>query len=187
MTPKPRLIIPDTDVIVNLFELGIWDVFIEHYSVHVTRYIVEQEADYFTRCSVKFSGDSDDSLRSTEKISLVEDIETNKITQIDLDASDMLPLLKVANNMGALDGLDRGEEEILAAVLPSSSDLIACLIDRGAIRSAVLVGLRDKCISVETALKRCGLGRKLQFALSEERFEKIVKRAEVERIQRLQP
>ncbi|MCK4460326.1 MAG: hypothetical protein KAW46_00895 [candidate division Zixibacteria bacterium] len=186
MTPKPRLIIPDTDVIVHLHELGIWDAFITHYSVHVPKYIVDQEANYFTACSVEFSKDKNDALRSTKKINLVEDIDASKISQIDLNASDKIPLLKEANNMGAMDGLDRGEEEVLAAVFPSDSEFIACLIDRAAIRCAVLVGLKDKCISVDTALKNCGLGRSLPVALSEMRFQKIVKQAKQERVQKLQ-
>lgn len=186
MTSKPHLLIPDTDVIVHLHELGKWDDFIIHYSVHVPKYIVDKEANYFTERGVEFSGDKNDAMRSTKKINLAEEIAAGKISQIDLNASDKTPLLKEANNMGAMDGLDKGEEEILAAVFPSESEFTACLMDQLAIRCAVLVGLKDKCISVEKALQACGKVKHLDNALTEERFQRIVKHAEQERVQKLQ-
>ncbi len=173
MKGKPHLIIPDADVVIDLHALGLWDSFVEKNGVYLAD-TVRREAHFYTAGGKQFP------------IDLTDDIDSGKVTIIALNASDKYPLLQEAQKMGARGGIDPGEEETLAAVFTTYPELTLCFKDEGAIVWAVLVGLKDKCISVEHALQQCGLGRKLVSGLSEERFQRIVKAAELERVQKLQ-
>ncbi|MCK4607304.1 MAG: hypothetical protein KAU35_08425 [candidate division Zixibacteria bacterium] len=184
MNGKPHLIIPDADVVIDLHALGLWDSFVEKNNVYLADTVVG-EARFYPVGRMQFSSDPNNTYIPKNPVDLTDDIDSGKITIIALNASDMIPLLQEAQKMGAHDRIHPGEEETLAAVFTTHPELTLCFKDRGAVECAVLVGLKDKCISVECALQQCGLGRKLAYGLSEKRFRRIVKAAEQERVQKL--
>lgn len=185
MNAKRPLIITDADVVIDLHSLGVWDRFVDSYHVHLAQTVVE-EAGFYPKSKMRFSSSPDDVYVANENIDLSEDIKSERITVLDLDAKDMIPLQNEAEKMGVREAIHSGEEETLAAVYHTHTQLTACLIDEGAIRCAVMVDLADKCISVEKALQQCGLGRNVSDRLSDSRFQRIVKHAEQERVQKLQ-
>lgn len=184
MISRPHLIIPDADVIIDLHEMGIWDRFVDVYDIYLSG-IVAEEAHSYVKSEIRLSDDPDDIKQEVYETTLDDFIAKGKITVIDLDASDMVPMTAEAHKMNVLDKIHDGEKETLAAVFSTHPQLVMCFKDRGAIECAVLVGLKEKCISVEKALDYCGLGRTLEYGLTEERFQKIVKHAEQERVQKL--
>ncbi len=172
--PKSRLIIPDADVIIRLCELGVWDKFIAVNSVFVAQTVVDE---------AHFHTDADGRILP---INLTHLAEQGKIQLVDVGMTDLIGVHEEAKKMRA-PLIHDGERDTLAAVLSEQTpELTACLIDEEAITCAVLIGLKESCISVESALRNCGLPQgHLHRSMADTRFDKIVGKAEIERTLRL--
>jgi len=174
MNRKSNLIIPDADVVIHLFELDIWVKFLALNQVFLAQTVVDDEVSFYR------TGPYD--LKSKEYIDLSEDVSTGRLTVVSLDAKDIQPMLTELERMHA-PLIDPGETETIAAsYLNYPDDLQVCLVDAAAIKCAVMLDLRHKCVSVERALTNCGLGRQLPKELSDKRFHEIVKQAELQKV-----
>ena len=174
MSGTPRLLIADADVIIRLHELELWEKVVEHYKVCVAKTVAEKEVKYYDR---RIGG-----ILDRRSINLTLD------PRIEIVEPEATSLMIFQNKLDVLDrkSIEIGELETLAATLERLDDGVqACLIDEFAIKCAVLAGLGERCISVETALAHCGGATKLPFALSNARFGRIVQEAKTRRIQNL--
>ncbi|MFZ5981146.1 MAG: hypothetical protein ACOYVF_10990 [Candidatus Zixiibacteriota bacterium] len=170
MAQKSNLIIPDADVIIYLHELNIWSDFIQKYDVYIAHQVYVEAHQYKI---------SDDTTHKLFSINLDESISNDRI--ISLDAKkiiDIKILLKSYNH-----AIDEGEEETLAIALYDIPELNVCLRDAAAIKAAVYVGLKSRCISIERAIAQIGLNKQLTKASTDKRFHEIIKAAEIEKIQ----
>jgi len=177
MIQNCRLLIPDADVIIHLHQMGILDQFLSANEVYVAR-TVSEESD--------FSVDTANPFHRKNYIDLSNYIDSGKITLLDLDAEHLCHLERRLDSLGDVYVHD-GEKETIGIVSYARNDLTMCLIDHGAIRCSVLLGMASKCVSIEQALQDCGLGRKLPRALTDKIFKETVRQAEIERIQRIDP
>lgn len=168
-------LLPDADVIIRLHELGVWNKFKKVHNVLICD-AVEKETMFYdlpdgSRIYVRFD----------------QDIREGNIHRATPPStSDLVELHSRLTKMNA-SGIDPGETELLAVLLADPSITAACLIDRAAIRAAVLIGLKVRCISVEMALANIRLATKMPSDLTEEQFQNHVSRAETERIQKIDP
>lgn len=170
-----RLIILDADVIIHLHELQMWGTFVDQYNVLVASIVAEIEVLFYTII-----------VNGQEKqipIDLEDDARKGLIRIVSADLAAFSDVGTTLFEQGAPQ-IDDGESETIAFVLSDvMPDLNICLIDGSAIICAVMLGLKDACISVEGALNACGLGRSLPDALSTTRFQRFVKEGEIKRVQ----
>lgn len=177
MNQKSNLIIPDADVVIHLLKLRIWNKFLDLNSVFLAKTVIDEE--------VFFYESHNNVLKSKEYVDLSKDASTGRLTVVSLDAKVIQPMSTELRKRKAPE-IELGETETIAAVyLEYEKNLNVCLIDRAAITCAVLLGIKERCLSVETALSRCGLGRPLPEPLTDKRFQAIVNQADIARVHSL--
>lgn len=186
MTPKPHLIIPDADVIIDLHSLGVWEAFIEAYQVHIAEYVLTNEVLFYVAKRTRYSDDEEDYYEEKCPIDLSAEIASGRVITIDPSASELYGIEAKAKRFGAPD-IDEGEKHTIAAVHADESGLCVCLKDRAAIEYAGLIGLAERCISVEVALNNCGLTKQLSGTQKDEVFKRIIAEAKSKRVLNLDP
>lgn len=171
MTNKPRLIILDTDVVIDLHKLGLWDKIVNIYDVRLSSIVARKEVQYFTQ---EVGG-----IAHKKHVNLETD---DRVTVIDLTASQLADFLNRLEPQDIL-SFDDGERETLAAVHAQITEgLTAVLIDEFAIKCAVFGGISSDCMSFETMLSNEGIAKPLPYRLSDKRYKRIVSKANVEKI-----
>jgi len=171
MTPRKLcLVIPDSDVIIELHKLGYWQSIVSSYDIKIAE-TVFGEARFYENSSGRM---------------LPTDLPTNKVNHdievFDLDAIDLSALEHECRRMKAPE-IDDGERESIAAVITEKfPDCRVCLIDRAAITCTVMVGRGGQCISVENLLKSIGIATSLPEKLTDRRFQRIHREATEQRI-----
>jgi hypothetical protein len=144
---KLRFLLLDTGPILKLFELGIWDTFIQRYDVSIARTVVEQAL---------YTPDG------TQHIDLTPYEEKGLIKVIEVD----LPVVEnFVNQLGAKykSDIHAGEKETLAFLFGSSEDWLLCSADRTVFRVLGLFGKAEQGISLEEALAKIGLSQNLEW------------------------
>jgi len=151
---KLRFLLLDANVVIHLFEIGLWDKVVERCEVLLSRIVAEQEAQFY---------ETEDGEKIYFDLQLHVDI--GQITVIDVQASDFRSFLELFDPT-YLERLDPGEAESLAYLASSENPCLLCSSD--AIVFRVLAQLRraEQGISLEEVLQSIGLGRELpkQFA-----------------------
>ncbi len=147
MTTKSNLIILDSDVIIHLHQLEIWNEFIDVYSVYVCSTVIEECTHYEALDGSYIQG----------RIDLAASVNDGKISELSLDASDLSPLKQRLRGFGGL-CLDPGEAETIGIMLCGHlGNAQLCIADHAAIKSAVFLELAEICVSLEAALDGVGL------------------------------
>lgn len=163
----------DADVVIRLFELGIWDRLVRAAQVSVARTVLDETMCWY-----------DPDTMARKCIVLQPDIAEGRITVIDCDANEVAPVSAACEKFS---DLHAGELESLAIMCRPGQSALFCTADGGAIRAAVLLDLLERTVSLEELLKQVGLGRDFsgrenqQF--SERRFQQSVRLANIDKIQ----
>jgi len=168
-----QFLLLDAGPIIKLFELGLWEKFIERCDVTMARTVVE-EAVHTGQCG---------SLGYID-FPFEEAAEQKRIKIIDM------PLLAIQSflrdsTIGTKYAIDPGEAETLAFLANSSEDFILCTAD-GPIFSALgFLNKAEKGISFEELLHNVGLtpSQKLEWRFSKNFREKYIRQGEINRIQ----
>jgi len=177
MSPKLNSVALDADVSINLFKLGLWDRTLNKFDVYLAETVYEDEALYYQVL--------DDDQIVKKYIDFSPDIKSGSLKVLETKAVDMESMYKEMNKMNA-PLIDPGETEtIAAAYLSKVENLKICLIDEAAIKCAVIIGLKNQCLSFEKLIDEFSLDDKLEPVLKHSRFSRIVKEAETHRIQLL--
>jgi hypothetical protein len=169
----------DANVIIKLHELKIWDKFISVNKVHVPSSIVRD------RRGINEPGEAHCAfLEKGERIDydLRSDVAKGKIIEVHCDPFE---IKIVQDKLDSLNGfnIQIGELEAIAYLVKGEKpDIKFCTADEAAIKNLVLLGMKNKAISLEKALKQCGLGREFKDHFSEKCLKKWIKNAEIERI-----
>ena len=168
------LVIPDADVIIHLLEFGLWETIISQFRVQVPTTVAKKEVTHY-------SPQHDPS--SKKYIDLTTE---TRIEMIDPGVDDLTTTKSQIDRFSTTREIHDGEFYCISAVYtdPSSESLL-CLKDAAAIYVSVLIGLKERLLSIEALLQKCSLKIPLPYPLSEKRFSKIVQEAEAERIQKL--
>jgi len=139
-----QFLLLDAGPIIKIFELGIWEAFIENCDVTICR-IVADEAKW---ASQEFEDIRID-LDSYEKQDLI-DIEDVSLSIVKSFYDILSPQYR--------DSIHDGEKETLAFLFDSSADWRICSADRAVFCTLGLLGKAEQGISLEEVLKTLGIG-----------------------------
>lgn len=174
MSLKPKSLIPDAMVVIVLHELGIWDSFCQHVTVVVPSIIVHECQFYI-----------DPAAGEREEIHLDEQVRAGKILEATA-TFDQMAEFGARFDALMLSELHGGEVEALTLLLLDRvSDCWLCTADRAAVKALVMVGLKERGISLEEALQVLGVHRprRLEEQYTKVSFERWIREAAQDRIQ----
>jgi hypothetical protein len=155
---RPRCLILDAGPIIGLHDLGIWTVFCERCDVVVPRIVLDDEA-LFHSC--------DEMTGFSEKIALADDVAEGRIV---VGSASLNELAVVAATFSAALELHDGELEALALLTLHEEfhEHVFCTADGAAIQGACLLGVAERCESLEELLAVVGLVKSLTWRYTRE-------------------
>jgi hypothetical protein len=144
--PKLKLLILDANVVIFLFENGLWQQVLARCEIHLSRIVAEDEVRYY-------HGRDADKL-----IDLSDDVTHGRVHLFDLAPSDLKQFVDQFDPL-YLDRLDPGESESLAFLVLAKEEYLISSAD--AIVFKVLGNLNrgHQGISVEEVLQQIGQSR----------------------------
>ena len=151
---KFSLLLLDANVVIRLFELGIWDRILDACDVHLTRIVAEKEADFFV-----------DGSEVRRPIDLGPSEQDGRITVHEIPASKVAEFRSRFTDP-ILDRLDDGETESLALLVESDKRFLICSSDAIVFRVLGALCIGEQGLSLEEILQRIGLNRKLKWQFS---------------------
>lgn len=159
----------DAGPIIKLFELNLWDNFIQKCDIHVSK-IVADEAKYASR-------EYEDI-----RIDLEPYAEKNQIEIFDLSASEVADFYKNFD-IQYKSIIDPGEKETLAFLTKSSKDWLLCSADSGVFKVLGLLGRPEQGISLEEVLQKMGRSQTFEWRFTKKFREHYTKKGQVDSIQ----
>jgi hypothetical protein len=150
---KPRCLILDAGPVIGLHELGLWDTFVGRYDVVLPQLVVDNEALFHSR-------DTDSGF--SQPIDLAADVMAGRVA---VASASLSSLSRVASRFTDAIELHDGELEALALLTLDDgyADHVFCSADGAAIEGACMLGLTDRCESLETLLAAAGLSRSVEW------------------------
>jgi hypothetical protein len=144
---KYRLLLLDANIVIRLFELELWERFIDHCEVIIARTVAEHEALYFIK-------------ENQYKQINLDDYENNKLIRI-VD----VPIATIKNFKNKFDPtwfdrIDPGEAESLAFLEESSEEHHICSGDAIVYRVLACLDREEQGISLEEVLDSIGLSKR---------------------------
>ena len=152
---KFRLLLLDANVVIKLFELGLWDKLIERCEVLLSRIVAEQEAQFF---------ETDDGEK--HYFDLQPYVAAKSVLVIDVSVSEIKAFRDLFDPV-YLSRLDDGEAESLAYLVKSEETCLICSADAIVYRVLALLDRIEQGLSLEKILGSIGLGRSLPWEFSE--------------------
>jgi hypothetical protein len=156
---KPRCLLLDANVVIESHKLGVWTRLKTDYQLFLPATVSRQEVlFYFSK-----------SIRTTIRIR--DQIATGEIMELEATADEITALCDVFAPW-FLDTLDPGEIEALALLLANKATGASfCTSDAPAIRALAMLHMSDSGISLEMALSKVGLTKKLDVQFTEGFFK----------------
>ena len=152
---KSRLLclILDAGPIIGLHELGAWKTFLDRYEVVVPQLVLDDEALFHSK---------DAATGHSEPIALAADVGAGRVL---VAAASLTAIFRVASRFSDAIELHDGELEALTLLTQDESyvEHVFCSADGAAIEGACMLGLTDRCTSLEGLLDMVGLGRKVPW------------------------
>jgi len=160
--------------VIHLHELDLWDGLCSRTEIVVPSIIAHGEALYYENPSTGWC----------VNIDLPGQIQAGEITEVAASLTDMQDFLAQLDSVTRA-SLHSGEIEALALLFKNQvEECRLCSADRAAVTALVLVGMKEKGISLEMALKLTGLSSsRLLHHYTEEVYRHWVREAEIQRIQ----
>jgi len=145
---KLRLLLLDANVVIELFELGLWDTVIEKCEIILSRTVAENEVKFFCKNGLQ------------EDIDLSSYAKQGSITIVDVTTSDVI---KFRNKFDPtyLDRLDDGETESLVYLLGAGENCLFSSGDSIVYRVLGRLNRGEQGISLEEILQKVGYGKSL--------------------------
>lgn len=149
-----RLLLLDANVVIHLFELGLWDRVVERCEVLLSRIVAEREAQFFEK---------DDG----EKVyfDLHSYIADGRVTMVEASIAE-IKAFRDRFDPVYLSRLDDGEAESLAILANSPEKHLICSADAIVFRVLALLGCVEQAISLEEILEAIGLRRRLDWGFT---------------------
>jgi hypothetical protein len=166
---KYQFLLLDAGPIIKLFELDIWDEFIERCDVTVSRTIAEQSVFY----------EVDDFKEYFDDLKVYE--EKGLIQIIDVNLSEVQDFIK---SLCGRYKIDPGEDEALTYLVNSSDHWEVCSTDAAVFSVLGFLGRPEQGIPLEEVLSEIGLSRVLGWKYRKKFREKYTKLGEIDSIQR---
>ena len=149
---KLRFLLLDANIVIQLFEFGIWDSVLDKTEILLAQTVAEREAEFF------FIDDE------RHEIDLAGDIAASRLSIVDVTPTD---LKKFVDRFDPtyFEKLDLGEAESLAYLDDCDDPCVICSSDAIVFRVLAQLDLAEQGISLEEILQQIGFGRAvaLQF------------------------
>jgi len=162
---RPLCLILDAGPIIGLHELCAWKTFLERYEVVVPQLVLDDEALFHSK---------DAATGHSEPIDLAADVGAGRVL---VAAASLTAIFRVASRFSGAIELHDGELEAPTLLTQDESCLrhVFCSADGAAIEGACILGLTDRCMSLEELLAMVGLGRQVSWRFTK-RFTELHKR-----------
>lgn len=168
---RQRCVVLDAMVVIRLHELGVWGDFIDKYDVTLPETVVHEAAYHSV----------DEVTGNRSSIDLTADVDGGRVTVRSAAPNE---LADVCVKLPSWLVIDPGETEAIA-LLSAENDLedcIFCTADQAAVKAAVMIGIGERCESLEVLLSRVGMTKPLPQHFSSETLKHWIERAQRERI-----
>lgn len=159
----------DAGPIIKLFELDLWDNFIQQCDVYISKTVADE--------AIYASKEFEDI-----RIDLDPYAEKNLIEIFDLNASEVADFYKDFD-IQYKSIVHPGEKETLAFLTKSSEDWMLCSADSGVFKVLGLLGRSEQGISLEEVLQKLGRSLKFEWQYTKEFRERYTKMGQVDSIQ----
>ena len=168
-----QFLLLDAGPIIKLFELGLWEKFIERCDVTIARTILEEAVHTGQRGSLGYID-----------FPFEKAAEQGRIKIIDMALPTIQSFLR-DSTIGIKYAIDPGEAETLAFLADSSEDFILCTADGPVFRALGFLDKAEKGISLEEFLQKVGLtpSQKLEWRFSKKFREKYTQMGKIDSIQ----
>ena len=143
---KLRFLLLDANIVIKLFEFGLWNSVLDKSEILLARTVVEKEAEFF------FVDDEQ------HAIVLADDIAANRISVVDVASTDVKKFVDRFDPT-YFEKLDPGEAESLAYLDGSDDPCLICSSDAIVFRVLAQLDRAEQGISLEEVLQQIGLGR----------------------------
>lgn len=155
---RPRCLILDAGPIIALHEHGVWFDFCERFEVVVPRIVFESEVLFHSR---------DEATGFSATITLTTDVAEGRIV---VGSASLVQLAAVADVFSEALELHDGELEALALLTLDEAfeEHVFCTADGAAIQGACLLGIGERCESLEGLLEAVGLRKSLSWRFTRE-------------------
>jgi hypothetical protein len=146
-------LILDAGPIIGLHELGAWKTFVERYEVVVPQLVLDDEALFHSKDAIT---------GLSQPIDLASDVAAGRVL---VGSAGLTAFSRVASRFTDAIELHDGELEALALLTQDEHDVehAFCSADGAAIEGACMLGLTDRCMSLEELLGIVGLGRQVSW------------------------
>ncbi len=165
---KFQFLLLDAGPIIKLFELGLWENFIDKCNVTICRTVAEDELVYY-----EVAGDKkyiDYALKSYEDRIEIKDVDLSTIKTF-------------RKSIPVFYGIDPGEEETLALMFSSTEEWEVCTSDKAVLKLLGYFGKSEQGISLEEVFKQVGYSNKLEWKYTERFREKYTEEGQIDKIQ----
>ncbi len=160
-TMRPKFVLFDANIIIEAYELGIWENLVESVEVYVPSIVAHDEV----RFVKKEIG------RIPEEINLPELISHKRIFEISAEIEEMAQLDKIFDGL-FLQRIHAGEREALAILyLNKKDDLLFCTADAMPIKGIAMLQLSERGLSFERLLKTIGIQKRLKRYFTKKWFK----------------
>jgi hypothetical protein len=167
---RPHCLILDAGPIIGLHELGAWAPFLERYEVVIPQLVLDDEALFHSK---------DAATGLSQPIDLASDVRAGRVV---VGSAGLAVFSRVASRF--TDALELHDGELEALALLTQDDIyvehVFCSADGAAIEGACMLGLTERCASLEELLGMVGLGRAVSWRFSK-KFTDLHKREGGER------
>ncbi len=164
-TMKPKLVLFDANIIIEAYELGIWDSLIKRVEIYVSSIVAHDEVRFVKR----------EIGRIPEEINLPVLIDSNRIFELSAEVDEMVQLDEIFDNL-FLQSIHAGEREALAILYAHKrEELTFCTADAMPIKGIAMLQLSERGLSFEHLLKILGIHKKLQPHFTEKWFKEKLK------------
>lgn len=161
---KPKCILLDAGPVIALHQTGVWGEFCGRYDVIVAETVADDEALWHSK---------DELTGARTAIRLRDDEAAGLIAIEGASSTELLAVTSRFDDVFA-GGLHEGELEALALLVERGGfeDTVFCAGDGAAIQAAVMIGLDERCESLESLLKSAGLSKSLEWPFTAEFYER---------------
>lgn len=160
-----KCVLLDANIIIEAYELGIWEKLIEKVDISVSSIVAHQESLFYSK--------KEDGIPAP--INLKKLIADGKIKEFSATPDEIAKFLNKFDSVFS-ESLHDGENESLALILNNKiPDTYFCSSDEAAIKALVMIKCSEKGISFEKLLKETGLQKKLKRQFSEKFFKNALK------------
>lgn len=160
---RPRCVLLDAGPVIFLHARGVWEQFCRVFDVVIPEIVADNEAIFHSR---------DELTGGSEPILIREEERAGRVSVVAATSAELATTIGLYSDDFA-EALHEGEIEGIALMTQRDQldECVFCTGDGAAIQAAVMVGLNERCLSLEALLESSGLRQDMPKALSRTFFD----------------